>query len=335
MYKLARGSSRIILIATFLVAVIAVAIAFRAWKRRHAPPETPPPVSTTTTQPAHAALAAKTRPAAQVPRDSDYLDVIHNAYPEFATTQPLGAPLELSQAAHLHLHVPIYLGGLGRMEMWITRPDAPPLDAVLKDAVDPNKDIDVHVLRQRPVFVHWMPIENGVWPPFLVCRTKTGYEVISAAYGHQPLPGHGDYHWQNAMSWNDKVIVPTTHGISVFRFGPQITESHHDLLGPGAKPQAGEVYSEPRFLLDADGLLAWLPWETGKVGGLGAVQYVEQPADDTTGKIPPPVWTDLTPANGWPPKLLHLVPLLDGTVLMLVVDDHGAVQVQFNTMEHV
>ena len=276
------------------------------------------------TQPDKPKILPKTHPV-DAPRDSAFLDVVRATYPEFPATQSLGVPLELSQAAHLHLHDPIYLGGLGRMEMWITRKDAPPIENVLKDAIDQSKDLDAHVIRERVAFVHWMPDESGIWPPYLICPNIAGkYEVISAAHGRQILPDHFHYHWENAMSWNDKVVVPTTHGVSIFHFGRLTVEDHHELIAPESTTQPAEAYSEPRFLLDSQGLLAWQPWEAGKVGGLGAAHIMSKlPPMNRPGHEPPATWTDLTPGNGWPAKLLHLVPLLDGTVLMLTVDDHA------------
>jgi hypothetical protein len=60
---------------------------------------------------------------------------------------------------------------------------------------------------------------------------------------------------------------------------------------------------------------------------------VEIPSDSPE-KPPQPKWTDLSPQTGWPGKILHLVPLLDGTVLMLAVDEHDAVGLQYNALEH-
>src|SRR6185437_7452486 len=101
------------------------------------------------------------------------------------TTQPLAVPLELGQAARFVLKDPVYLGK-ARGDLWITRPDAPPIKQVLQEAIDPNAtDPQTHVLREQVVYVHWMPTDAGTWQPYLVCRGKEGgFEVVSTDGRH-------------------------------------------------------------------------------------------------------------------------------------------------------
>ena len=83
----------------------------------------------------------------------------------------------------------------------------------------------------------------------------------------------------------------------------------------------GTDAAEPQVLPDARGLLAWIPWENGHPGSNGAARFVD-------GE-----WQDLGPAAGWPQKILHLVPLLDGSVLQLIAGDSGAVQLALMSLD--
>lgn len=330
MAKTHHGSIRLpLLLGTLLLAVVFGAwSAHYLWKRLH--PAGPIGSTTASTRPSVEA-PPKPKVKAKPKLDAGYLDVVRAAYPEFPATQPLGMPLELSHAAHLILDDPIYLAGVPRSEMWITRGDAPPIDVVLKEAVDPAKDVDVHLVRERIVFVHWTATE-----PYLVYRKTDGsYEVMSIVHGRQLFPVQRRFHWEHAFSWNKKVVVPAGHGVSVFRFDPKIREEYHELASSGSTTRPASEYPEPRVFqlsVDKPGLIAWLPWEDGKIGGTGAARYAE-PSDAPDPDLADGTWTDLTPQAGWPEKILHLVPLRDGTVLMMIVDSRGAVQIQFNTLD--
>src|SRR5579859_2046200 len=243
----------------------------------------------------HPSSAPSTTPSEDSHPHTAYMDVVRASYPAFPTTQPLAVPLDLSQAARLVLTDPIYLNRI-HGDLWITRNDALPIDRVLRDAVDPkNPDPQSHVIDRRVLFVHWMPDDSGVWPPYLVCPSNSGPEEIIWQHGHASLPTKRDFKWDHAWSWNEKVVVPSSAGTSIFTFGPQIKESYQQLIAPDAKPSD----TLPQALLaDADSLLAWAPWEHG-VGSRGAFLYV-----DGRG------WSPLGPDQNWPEKIAYLVPLL-------------------------
>lgn len=292
------------LVGVIMVAVLAAIVIWKAWPRRS---NTPEPKSSEnrvalTSRPATAGSSGNVVPIALAHETSTFLDVVRDHYPDFPATQALPFPLDLPQAAHVVISDPVYLGAPPRADLWITRSDGPPLAQVLKDAADPDKDVAVHVVNREVRYVHWQPSDSGPWPPYLICPTRAGgYEVVSATKT-QPLPRH-DYHWKTALSWNDKIVVSCDRGVSVITFDPQFKESYHALTGDDAG--AAQSIGEPRFLLDWQGLLAWIPWERGKSGSQGAARYLEG------------TWTDLSPQMGWPAKIIHLVPLIDGTVLVL------------------
>lgn len=298
-----------------VVAVVAVTVHARRNRSQDGAPR-PPAIAAAAPSPAP---APTTRPAApQAKYAASYMDVVRAAYPSLPTTQPLAFPLELNQSARLTLHDPVYLGA-ARGDLWITRADAPPIRQVLKQAVDPNAaDPQTHVLRERVAFVHWMPDDSGTWLPYVVCKTGDGYEVISAEHGTQPIPRDRDYRWDRAFSWNEKVVVPSGTGISVFTFSPTVTESYHELVD-SKQPKAD--FSQPLALLDWQGLIAWMPWGPGKTGSRGAARYLD-------GK-----WTDFGPDRDWPEKIVHLVPLLDGSVIQFVLRGDATTGVQMGTLD--
>ena len=253
------------------------------------------------------------------------MDVVRAQVPSLPTTQPLAVPLELGQAARIVLHDPIYLSK-ARGDLWITRPDAPPTPEVLRAATDPNaEDPQTHVLRDRVEFVHWMPLENGTWLPYLVCRRSDGTDELVWQQGRSPLPEKREFRWDRAFSWDDKVVVPSRTGVSVLQFRPRIREWYCDLAphpGPTSAQSAPTDAPEPQALPDGQGLLAWVPWDAGKAGGRGAARFED-------GR-----WTDLGPDQGWAERLVHLVPLLDGTVFEFFQREDGSITVQTTSLSH-
>lgn len=258
---------------------------------------------------------------------SSYMDIVRAEFPAMPTTQPLAFPLDLNQAARLVLKLPVFLSRSSG-ELWISSPDAPPIKQVLKDMTDPAAaDTQAHVVRERVAFVDWLTNSGGTPIPYLVCKAADdSFELISTD-GRKPLPNHRDYQWNRAFPWDDKVVVPTNTGISVFEFRPEVKESYRDLMsGPTTAPATAPSTlpsrePEPQALPDGQGLLAWVPWEHGRPGGRGAVRFLD-------GK-----WIELGPDQSWPEKIVHLVPLRDGTVFQFVARDDGAISVETMPLE--
>src|SRR5690349_1429107 len=80
------------------------------------------PVAKPTTAPA--ATQAATAPATKPFVARSYIDLIRKNFPKIATTQPLGVPVDLDDAAHFVLAAPIYLCPRG--DLWITSAAARP-----------------------------------------------------------------------------------------------------------------------------------------------------------------------------------------------------------------
>jgi len=267
------------------------------------PPKTKP--AALDTQPAIAFKRPDTNPADKF--EATYMDVIRATATTMPTTQPLAVPLDLSQAARLLIADPIYLDK-SRGDLWITRSQGRPIDQVLHDAVDPHAaDPQSHILRERVLYVHWSPTDDGPWVPYVVYKTDSSSVQVASVGGRKRLPTDRDYRWNRAFSWGRDVVVPTPRGVSVMHFGPTITETYQPMT---------ESPAEVQTLLDGEGLLAWATWKKGVDGSDGAARYLD-------GK-----WTLLDSTHGWPKQIAYLVPLRDGTVFQFVGEEQGAIALQ-------
>lgn len=316
-----RGGWRFVLVTLLVAAAAGGYLAYRAAHRNDRPvtyqPSTGPATQATT--------LPDTRPTTKPkPPTTTFIDVVRSVYPSYTTTQPHVLPVrDLGEAARILLNDPVYMGPPYRPDLWITRADGVPAEQVLRRAIDPKQEtVQVHILHEKVRFVHWNPGERA-WTPFLVCERAGGggLEVVSPK-GRQPIESTRKYDWARANSWNDKIVVPSTGGVSIFRFDPKVTEDFRELIAAPDGPRAPEV--APQALLDYDGLLAWAPADGGSAGSAGAVRYA---ADK---------WSPLGPEQNWPQRILHLVPLRDGSVLRIAAggadDEAGAVKMDLATL---
>lgn len=275
-------------------------------------PQPAPPVPPATA-PAVAIAKPTSKPATVPVTPVDYMGVVRLNYPDFPTTQPLAIPLAMTEAARLIIPDPIYVDRLG--ELWITRSDAETTSNVLKHA----NDRSTHVTKEHVVFVHRYPDASGVWQPQLVCKKADGgYEIVTLTT-RQNIAGSYNYRWDAAFSWNDRIVVPTDRGLSILQPSRLPFEVYHELV-PAADYDANK-YSAVCALLDWRGLITWIPWDDNKLGSKGAARFVE-------GK-----WTNLDAETHWPEKIIHLVPLLDGSILQLIRLEDQSVDLQMTAQD--
>jgi hypothetical protein len=319
---MAQGASKTLLILAGGASV--AAIAWGIWRST----QVPLAVVLSTRAVVATTAVATSAPASKPVPPSDFIGVVRDAYPEFPATEPLAIPAELREGARLILREPIYLDSLG--DLWITRADAPATTKIFKTAADDQ----VHLTRERVLFVHHVLDDAGQWQPQIVCGDPDGNFVLISADGRLNLGKRFAYRWDRACEWNSTAnegfIVPTDRGVSIFRPRSLPVEMHYDFFGsspgPTSEPSTGpgggpssqpepstQPIGDPQFLLDMRGLLAWIPWDETHTGSAGAARFVD-------GK-----WQPLGPDQGWPRKLLHLVPLIGGGVLQLVINDDGTV----------
>lgn len=275
-----------------LVCVVALAVVSAACDPTPAPP--PPPASQPATSPSPATAAAE-QPAAPAVK---WIDVVLREHPDFPTTQPLPFPVEFAEAARLVIDSPVYLCPRG--DLWITRADAAPTPAVLKAAVNEQ----AHVINEPVRYAHWAVTEAGTAYVTLVVESADGkLEFLTAAGGRKPFAGSRDYRWERAFSWNDRIVVPTTDGAAVID-PAAATEQFQGLLAPAAtRPATGPAGQPARVLLDRRGVIAWIPWSPEHRDAGRVARFVDG------------AWHRLE--EGWPDRVIELLPLLDGTVTVL------------------
>lgn len=233
-----------------------------------------------------------------------YMELVLKHYPSFPTTQPLKQNLTIKDAGHILIPDPFFLDGRG--VIWITRADAEETETLLPIISREQ----VVLTRERVLFVMWTVNEAGEWSPNLVVKKGDGFELVDAR--RRRVIGRGKsagYDWSRAFRWEEKmIVVPTDAGAAIFVVGKKIIE----LVSP---PLAGK---DARVEIQADvkGLLAWRPG-----GGSGVARFVDNQ------------WQMLTAAQGWPAGIVHLIPLLDGSVIQLVASDEETMRLNVVSLD--
>jgi hypothetical protein len=288
----------LILIGTVLAVVFVGTMYLR---QRLFTPKVPPVQSSPTTAPA---TQPATQPiaAADLPPRS-YMDLIRRTYPKYPTTQPLDQTLGVAYMGRFILPHRAFLDG--SLRLWVTHPEAAPTEELLAG----NEYAQVVLTRERPVYVHWMQQEDNSLPHLVVPNARAdGFDMLSRK-GREPIGRGSDYDWERAFSWDEAIVVPRSNRVSVFFFASgRPSESLSPVLAEGSDHAPVEIAF-------ANGPLAWVPPTETHAGSAGAVRCIED------------AWFALKPEDGWPTGMLHLVPLLDGSILQLLVSsDDGTVK---------
>jgi hypothetical protein len=291
---------------------------------------------TAATVPASPDTVPSTVPATTYPANfaiHTYGQLLHADLPGYPDTRPWGVPVDLADAAHVILREPVYV--CSRRDLWITRKDADPLQTVLARAADESE----HFVDCPVRYVVWAPNARGVWEPSIICPRGNGLALVSATK-ERKLPATRPYEWTSAMTWDDgghtRLIVPAGTGVSIFTLGTTITESFMDLglSAPATSPDRTQppaaanptsqattiplpVYAPPptssslpadvpapQIVFDLRGLLAWIPSDGAFRGPSRVARFVD-------GQ-----WQTFDSA-AWPSSIIHLVPMLDGSVLQI------------------
>jgi hypothetical protein len=174
-------------------------------------------------------VASATKPA-EKPPTTQYFDVVKLTYPKLPATRPLGAPLNLNDAARLVIDHPLYLSP--RQDLWVTYPDAPPAEQQIKLAEKIQNDGQLTLaLKDEVVYSHWRPVDRAPWTFDLVVRKADGSLEVVTSKGREPFAGKQQgYDWGRAFEWDEDVIVPTRGGIAVVRFAPEQRETAFELV---------------------------------------------------------------------------------------------------------
>ncbi|MDB5321327.1 MAG: hypothetical protein JWN40_2958, partial [Phycisphaerales bacterium] len=308
------------LLTVFLSIVIAAGVIGGAIYYRYAHPlvTATQPTTLAATVPASkpATLAVKVKP----PRGpaTQLLDILRLADPKYPTTQRLHTPLDLKYAARIPLADPLYLDNQGNL--WITRADAPEQFNFLKAGAS---DSGTHIVRDAVVFVLWDSTENGKWLPHLVVKNASpagGYQLVDYE-GRRNLADPYGFDWSRALvlpgrrGEKERIVVPTATGACAFAFDdtPEaIVQSHQRLIDPADKDAADRAV---QIVMDTSGVIAYVTNAAGNLGGKGVARFAAKTPPGNTSAPAAYQWSTLT---GWPDRLLHLVPLLDGSVLQII-----------------
>lgn len=252
------------------------------------PTSRPTSAPTTTTAPS-------TLPVVEKPSPKTLIEVVLAKDPEFPSTQPLSDAVSLVAAARLVFAEPVHLDQRG--DLWITHADAPPAASQLKSAFKQQ----THVVPDPVQFVYWRPLSNP--QAELISSDATGSELWITPTYRSAFPSNRNRNWAQAQIWNSNVarniVVPTDDGVAIASLKDGVVEEHHIRL---AEPGPG-VSTHCTF--DTRGVLAW---STAATQPSNVARYVD-------GE-----WEMLTPSDGWPDKLLHVVPYQDGSVLAIGQD---------------
>ncbi len=260
------------------------------WDRTHSAPvtDTIPVVKLPQTNPTTTPVVLEKPPRT-------YMEYVLKRYPSFPTTQPLKGVLPIKDAGHFVIPEPVYLDQRG--VIWITRPDAEETQTLLGKVAREQ----VILTRERVLFAMWTILEVGEWSPHLIVEKGEGFALIDVngmrAIGRGKAIG---YDWRRGFPWGDKMlVVPTANGASVFTV---------DKLEEFASPALGEKSGDVQIQVDNKGLLAWMPPD-GKQVGNGIARFLDNK------------WTMLPANQGWPAGIVHLIPLVDGSVTQIVAGE--------------
>lgn len=314
-------------------------------ERQATPPATQPatpPAQPPAAEPATAAQADTPAPRQAV---ATFIDLVRTRHPRFPADEPTSSILKFAESARIVLDCPVYLDN--RRDLWITHPDAPPLADTLAAAAGEQ----VHIVPERIVYVRWLTDETGQWAPTLIARTADGrFEAITTRQQGRgprarrteqrtPLPDR-DYLWHLAFDWQDAIAVPTSTGAAIVRPSPQWEEAYFDFAAEGliapasaawaasatqptTTPTTAPLSNPPQLLEDARGLLAFIPWDDAAPGSTRIARYIDRQ------------WQILPPERDGE-RIVHLIPLLDGSLLRLAQgDEPGAIRLAHSLLETV
>ena len=284
-----------------------------------------------TTQPASQPSTEPATQATTKPHDppvlTQYIDILRERDPDFPTTQPLPSGLGLDEAARFEFEEPLFLDAVGCLWIVHERGQAP------EEILAGDLKRQTYVINQPVVFTWWKPAYDGKPTVEMILKCEDG----SFQWLHQtgrapipPLPDGREYDWPRAFLYARSLIVPTTGGAAVLtpvdRPDPGQFLRRHGRAerrpdGAGTIELAHIALIEPRedlpatqIRLDGRGLIAWVPFMSRRITGSERIgRYLD-------GK-----WSELS-GEGWTRRPVLLMPLSDGSILQLSIDDRNESQ---------
>jgi hypothetical protein len=293
-------------VALLIAIVVVIALSLAFWSRSRDLPPDPAPDAASTTGPASDPTTT-TAPASTRPLVRTWEDVLRAHHGEAANVQPLPVSADLADAAPLVIRDGIHLDSRGHL--WITRHDAPPIADVIATAANEQ----VHVVRESVRYVHWV-FQNGQWTcvPLVAREDDT---VLASNPRKQVLRAQTQADFARALSLQGVAFVPTRAGVAALRFEPSGVEALLTVF-----PSIANTSAPTQMLLDGRGLLTWVPWKAATPGSKRPQRFLDG------------AWTD-TDQIDWPERIVHLLPLADGTVRVLHLADGDAATISTVALE--
>lgn len=307
-----RGSTSAIIAVGLAVAG---AVGITVYVKSHKTPAATAPV------PATQAVLPATLPATlpttvPVKQLGSYIDWVHRATP-LVDAKLEENRLPRADAAHLRLQNPCYICPRG--DLWLTHPDAPPVEDVLRSA----PRVAEHLTRDRIVYVFWDVSEQGTRRATAVIQPSPGVLTLVRPDGlRKDLTGlSGD--WSRARASDDAILLPGKTDLAILTVWPEVKTRTFPLAGPLAGSPAsapaglqatapGQVGDDAVQLIPtSESVLAFIPQYTSAGPAARVLQF-------TDGNV-----STLSDSTDWKGPFVHLVPRADGSVLQIRPGDEA------------
>lgn len=281
-----RGSTSAIIALALAGGVgIAVYMTSRATPQTVIPPSTRPIAAATA--PATAPAPAATRPA---PAGlTKYIDWVHQATP-LTDAKLEESRLARADAAHLRFSNPVYICSRG--DLWLTHPDAPAIEDVLRQAAKVNE----HLTRDRVLFVFWDVDNRGARrAAAIVLRSPDKVALVRPDGVTREFDAFGGC--DRARVIDDIAVFPGNDSINLLTVWPDIKAETVSLGGSGDE--------RVQLVPTSESLLAFIPQHGASARPAKVLRLGE-------GR-----WSIISDSADWKGPFIHLIPRADGSVLQI------------------
>jgi hypothetical protein len=272
-------------------AIIALALAggigIAVYARSRGPvPMVPPPAS----QPATRAIAPATVPVQPPAPLTKYIDWVRQMTP-LTDAKLEESRLARADAAHLRFSGLVYVCSRG--DLWLTHPEAPTIEDVLRQA----SKVSEHLTRDRVVYVFWDIDNRGARRATVVVRRGPDKLVLVRPDGAtRQLDGSiGD--WDRARTLDDVAVIPAKNSLALLTPWPEIKLETVSLGNAGDEPV--------QLVPTSESLIAFIPQHSA-----GATPAKVLRLSDGH-------WSVISESADWKGPFIHLIPRADGSVLQI------------------
>ncbi len=244
------------------------------------------------TRPIAAATAPATAPAATRPAPAalaKYIDWVHQTTP-LTDAKFEESRLARADAAHLRFSNPVYICSRG--DLWLSHPEAPAIEDVLRQAAKVNE----HITRDRVLFIFWDLDNRGTRRAAAIVRRSPDKVVLVRPDG---VTGEFDaFGGCNRARVIDGIAVfPGKDSLTLLTVWPDIKLETVSLGGSGDEPV--------QLVPTSESLLAFVPQHTAR----------ETPAKVL--RLRDGQWAVISESADWKGPFIHLIPRADGSVLQI------------------